>query len=177
MLIKTTYMALRSKDGAYMVKVSFIDGQFPNYRRVIPEDNLIGDEKLKIVQVGAGQVEDALREFKKSPLYHYSKDVPWKVWFRIASPTGLILEMQEDEWRCSKRTPATITKNVEIRTQEEPVTELMNGLHLEHACASIRGAMQFEWEAEGKTWQIKPLVLEKGLSKLLFVIVPLNKYY
>jgi hypothetical protein len=172
-LIKNTYMALRSTDGAYTAKVSFIDGQFPNYRRVIP-DNYIGDKKLKILEVEAEQIKNTLWEFKKSSLYRHVKDAPWQVWFKVDSSTDLRLEMRED-WRQSKGIPATITKGLEIWTQDDPVTELMNGIHLEHACASIKGTMQFEWEAEGKTWQIKPVVLEKGLSKLLFVIAPLQQ--
>jgi hypothetical protein len=173
-LIKNTYMALRSTDRAHTAKVSFIDGQFPSYRRVIP-DNYIGDKKLKILQVEAERVKNALREFKKSDLYHHVKDEPWQVWFKADSLTGLILEMRKDTWRQSECTPAVITKNLEIRAQEEPITELMNGFHLEHACSSIKGTMQFEWEAEGKAWQIKPAVMEKALNKLLFVIMPLNK--
>jgi hypothetical protein len=89
--------------------------------------------------------------------------------------TDLLLEMREDTL-VQSGTPATITKDLEIWTQDDPITELMNGFHLEHACASIKGTMQFEWEAEGKTWQIKPVVLEKALSRLLFVIAPLHKY-
>jgi hypothetical protein len=172
-LITNTYMALRSGNKTYAAKVSFIDGRFPNYRRVIP-DNYIGDKKLKILQVEAEQVKNTLWEFKKSSLYHHVKDAPWQVWFKVYSLTGLFLEMRED-WRQSKGIPATITKDLEIWTQEGPVTELMNGIHLEHACASIKGTMQFEWGAEGKTWQIKPVVMEKGLSKLLFVIAPLQQ--
>jgi hypothetical protein len=174
-LIKDTYMALRSTDRAYTAKLSFIDGKFPDYSRVIP-DNYIGDKKLKILQAEAGEVKNALRDFKKSNLYHHRvKDEPWKVWFKADSLTGLILEMREDAWRQRGCTPAVINKNLEIRAQEEPVTELMNGFHLEHACASIKGTMQFEWEAGGKAWQIKPVVLDKTLSKLLFVIMPLKE--
>jgi hypothetical protein len=175
LLIKNTYLALRSTDRAYTAKVSFIDGQFPDYRRVIP-DNYIGDKKLKILQVEAEQVKNALRKFKKSHLYRCVKYKSWPVWFTIDPLTGLLLEMREDTWRQSECTPAAITQNLEIRTREEPVTELMNGFHLEHACASIKGTMRFEWEAEGRTWQIKPAVPEKALGKLLFVFAPLNKY-
>jgi hypothetical protein len=173
-LIKNTYIALRSTDGAYTAKASFIDGRFPNYRRVIP-DNYIGGKKLKILQAEAEQVENALRELKKSPLYRRVKDAPWEVWFKADSLTELILEMRKD-WKHSKEAPEAVTKSLEIWTQEDPVTELMNGFHLEHACASIKGTMQFEWEAEGRSWQIKPVVLEKGLSRLLFVIAPLGKH-
>jgi hypothetical protein len=169
-LIKNTYMALRPTDRAYITKVSFIDGQFPNYRRVIP-DNYIGDKKLKILQVEAAQVKNALREFKKSHLCHHFKDAPWEIWFKVYSLTGLRLEIRE-----YMSEQSAITKDLAIWTQEEPITELVNGFHLEHACASIKGTMQFEWEAEGKTWQIKPVVLEEGLHKLLFVFAPLNKY-
>jgi hypothetical protein len=174
-LIKDTYMALRTTDRAHTAKVSFIDGKFPDYSRVIP-DNYIGDKKLKILQAEAGEVKNALREFKKSNLYRCVKHDPWEVWFKADSLTGLILEMREDAWRQRERTPAVITKNLEIWTQEEPITELMNGFHLEHACASIKGTMQFEWEAGGKAWQIKPVVLDKTLSKLLFVIMSLNRH-
>jgi hypothetical protein len=172
-LIKNTYMALRSTDRAYTAKVSFIDGKFPNYCRVIP-DNYIGDKKLNILQVEAKQVQDALRELKKSSLYRRVKDEPWEVWFKTDSLTSLLLEMRKD-WRHLEGAPLAITKNLEIQTQEYPVTELMNGFHLEHACSSIKGTMQFEWDAEGKAWQIKPVVMEKALSRLLFVIMPLNK--
>jgi hypothetical protein len=174
MLIKNAYMALRSADRAYTAKVSFIDGQFPDYRRVIP-DNYIGDKKLKILQAEAGQVKNALREFKKSRLYHPGKDKVWEVWFKADSPTWLLLEMQKD-WRHSEDAPEAITKYLNIYALEEPVTELMNGFHLEHACASIKGAMQFEWEAAGKTWQVKPVVLEKALNRLLFVFAPLAQH-
>jgi hypothetical protein len=173
-LIKNTYMALRPTDRAYTAKVSFIDGRFPNYRRVIP-DNYIGDKKLKILQVEAKQVRDALRELKKSSLYRRVKDTPWEVWFKADSLNGLLLEMRKN-WRHSGDAPEVITKELEIRNQEYPVVELMNGFHLEHACASIKGTMQFEWDTEGKAWQIKPVVMEKALDKLLFVIMPLNKY-
>jgi hypothetical protein len=173
LLIKTPYMALRSTDGAYTAKVSFIDGRFPNHQRSIPENNA-GNGTLKIVQVEAEQMKAALRELKKSPLYHHVKDSPWQVWFKVDSLTGLTLEMREDEWRESKGAPATITRSMEIWTQEDPVTVLMNGYHLEQACISIKGTMQFEWQIERHAWQIKPAVLDKGLRKLLFVFMPLN---
>jgi hypothetical protein len=174
-LIKNTYMALRSTNGAHTAKVSFINGRFPNYRRVIPEDTLIGGEKLKTMQVAAEQVKNALRELKKSPLYHHAKDEPWQVWFKADSLTRLTLEMRGTMWEQSKYTLTTIAKDMEILTQEDPITELMNGYHLEQACASIKGTMQCEWQAEGKAWQIKPAVLDKELSRLLFVVMPLCK--
>jgi hypothetical protein len=174
-LVRNTHMALRSADRAYTARVSFIDGRFPDYRRVIP-DNYIGDKKLKTLQVEAKQIKNALRELRKSHLYRCTRDKVWEVWFKVYSPTGLRLEIRECTFGQSKGTPAAISRDLEIRTQEEPVTELMNGFHLEHACASIKGIMQFEWEAEGKTWQIKPAVPEKASNKLLFVFAPLVKY-
>jgi hypothetical protein len=81
------------------------------------------------------------------------------------------------DWAHSEDVPEVITKNLEIYTLDDPITELMNGFHLEHACASIKGTMRFEWEAKGKTWQIKPVALEKALSKLLFVFAPLNQHH
>jgi hypothetical protein len=173
LLIKNGFMALVSD--RHMCKLSFVDGQFPNYSRVIPEMNLIGDEKFKTLQVETGPMKTALREMKKSPLYNHVKDNPWPMWFKVDSLTDLILEMRGSVWEGSKCNQTTETRKLEIYTQEDPITELLNGFHLEHICASIKGTAQFEWQAEGKAWQVKPVVLDKELSKLLFVVMLLNK--
>ncbi|GHT57899.1 hypothetical protein FACS1894109_11010 [Spirochaetia bacterium] len=173
-LIKNEYMALRQVGGSRVCQFSFVEGDFPNYQRVIPEENNIMDTPFKMLQVDMPEVLDALKSFKKLPWYPKKRDDPWQIWFKVDSLTELILSSVDPLPR-SRETAAHEDKSLDIYTQAEPITEFMNGRHLEHVCASIKGTAQFEWQKDGKAWQIKPVVLDKELSKLLFVTMPLNK--